>query len=128
AAPISRAGGAAMTTRLTFLETIQVQRFDNLYDPTPSATLTLDTVLEQILDGTYQDQIRRLRRIFARSGEEAYAHAKRKLPQVTFAGTFTPTRAKAHLHQHSGIAHADVDHLSDVRMTKLTLIQDPTVV
>jgi len=119
---------ADVPPRLTCLETIQVQRFDNLYDPTPSATLALGTVLDHILQGPYQDHIRRLRRIFAQSGEEAYAHAKRKLPQVTFAGTFHPTRAKAHLRQHSGIVHADVDHLSDLRLTKLTIIQDPTVV
>jgi hypothetical protein len=110
------------------LDTIQVQRFDNLYDPTPSAVLALGSVLQHILQGTYQDHIRRLRRIFARSGEEAYAQAKRKLPQVTFGGTFHPTRAKAHLHQHSGIVHADVDHLHDLRLTKLSLIQDLTVV
>jgi hypothetical protein len=117
-----------MTAQLMFLDAIQVQRFDNLYDPTPSATLALGTVLEQIVDGTYQDHIRRLRRIFARSGEEAYAHAKRKLPQVTFTGTFQPTRAKANLCQHSGIVHADVDHLPDLCLTKLNLIQDSTVV
>jgi hypothetical protein len=104
-----------------------LQRFDALTDARPSAELTLGEALDAITDGQYAGAIREVRKVWRRQGEGAYAVAKRKLPQVTFAGTFHPTRAKAHLVQHSGIVHADIDHLPDLLETKLRLQGDPHV-
>jgi hypothetical protein len=105
-----------------------IQRFDDLYDSTPSATLTLDTALEQIVDGRYRTNIEDCRSRRLTQGEDAYKAAKNALPQWTFAGTFAPTRTKDHLTQHSGIAHADIDHLAALAATKLALMRDPCVV
>lgn len=113
---------------VSLLDAVQVQRFDHLYNATPSATLSLGAVLDSIVDGTYAAAISRLRQLYAHHGEDAYTAAKRRLPQITFGGTFTPTRAKAHLTQHSGIVHADLDHLNGLQATKLHLMQDPHTV
>jgi hypothetical protein len=110
------------------LDAIHIQRFDNLYNSTPSAILSLDTALEQIVDGTYRHAIEQLRHIFAARGEDAYKAAKNRLPQWTFGGTFAPTRLKDHLIQHSGLCHADIDHLDNLTETKLALMTDPHVV
>ena len=112
----------------SWLDAVQVQRFDRLYDATPSATLTLGAALDAIVDGDCADAITTLRQIYARQGEDAYAAAKKRLPQVTFGGVFSPTRAKANLVQHSGLVHADLDHLQDLAQSKLALMQDPHVV
>ena len=105
-----------------------IQRFDDLYSSTPSATLTLAEALDAITDGQYAADIRQVRAVWRRQGEEAYTLAKRRLPQYTFAGTFAPTRNKAHLVQHSGVCHADIDHLVDLSTTKLRLQADPHVI
>jgi VirE N-terminal domain len=112
----------------TALDTIEIQQFDNLYDPTPTATLALGTALDQIIDGTYRHDIETCRHICTARGGDAYKAAKSDLPQWTFGGTFAPTRAKDHLTQHSGICHADIDHLANLAETKLALMHDPHVI
>lgn len=108
-------------------DALLVQRFDDLYDPTPNAELLLGDVLDAITDGLYAAAIHHLRTVFRREGEEAYRAAKQRLPQITFAGTFAPTRAKEHLVCHSEICHADIDHLTDLQETKYRLLDDPHV-
>ena len=44
-------------TAYSWLDAVQVQRFDRLYDATPSATLTLGAALDAIVDGVYADAI-----------------------------------------------------------------------
>lgn len=115
----------------SWLDTVQVQRYDRLYDARPSAVMTLGQALDSIVDGTYAPLITQARHIFATKGEAAYTSFKRRLPQYTFAGTFSPTRAKGNLQQHNGIGHGDIDHLGDdaaVSAAKLQLQQDPTLV
>jgi VirE N-terminal domain len=110
------------------LAAVRIQRFDDLYDSTPSAELPLGYMLSLIVDGTYAATIARARDIYTTHGEEAYRREKNRLPQVTFAGTFAPTRAKDHLIQASGICHGDIDHLADLEATKRRLAADPCVV
>jgi VirE N-terminal domain len=112
---------------VSWLDRVQIQRYDRLLDARPSVTLSLGAALDSIVDGTYAAPITRLRDIYAQQGEDAYRQAKQRLPALTFAGTFSPTRAKANLAQHSGLVHADVDHLPNVYETKLALMQDPCV-
>ena len=109
----------------SWLDTTPVQRYDWLRDSRPSASLTLGEALNTIVDGLYADWITQLRHLRETSWPETYREAKGRLPQFTFAGTFAPTRAKAYLQQHSGIVHADLDHLPDVQEIKLRLMQDP---
>jgi VirE N-terminal domain len=107
---------------------ICVQRFDDLFDPTPSAELFLADALTAIAQGTYARAIRHVRAVLAQRGEAAYKTAKERLPQITFAGTFAPCRAKANLVQHSELCHADIDHLRNLAAAKQRLITDPCVV
>jgi hypothetical protein len=98
-----------------------------LQSTTPSAELSLAEVLDAIIDGLYAADIQHLRTVFRQQGEDAYATAKKHLPQITFAGTFAPTRAKEHLVCHSEVCHADIDHLADLAKTKARLQEDPHV-
>jgi hypothetical protein len=119
---------AGTTSRPGTTTAIPIQRFDNLYDATPTETLPLATALDAIITGAYRGAIVACRRLCATSGEDAYRAAKNRLPQWTFGGTFAPTRAKDHLTQHSGLCHADIDHLASLAETKRALIGDPHVV
>lgn len=112
---------------MTPFNALMVQRFDNLYDSTPTVDLLLGDVLDAITDGVYAADIQALRSVFWRRGEEAYSAAKKRLPQITFAGTFAPARSKETLTQHSEVCHADIDHLPDIRATKQRLQTDPSV-
>jgi hypothetical protein len=112
---------------MTPFRALRVQRFDCLYDPTPSAELFLVDALDAITDGLYAAAIDEVRRVYTLQGEDAYRAAKQRLPQITFAGTFTPTRAKEHLVCHSEVCHADIDHLADLVDTKIRLQRDPHV-
>jgi hypothetical protein len=113
---------------INWLDSVQIQRFDDLYDAHPSAVLPLGQALDAIVHGRYTQQIQRLRALYRAQGEEAYARAKRRLPQYTFCGRFAPTRSKANLTQHSGIVHADLDHLTDLTKIKLAITSDPSTV
>ena len=115
----------------SWLDTTYVQRYGCLRDARPSATLTLGEALDAIVEGTYAPQIEELRHIREVCAPETYRQAKQRLPALTFAGTFEPTRARAHIHRHSGIVHADVDHLEDkaaLTALKLRLMQDGSTV
>ena len=79
----------------SWLDAMQVQRYDRLRDARPSATLTLGEALDAIVDGTYADRIVHLRSLREVCWPDAYREAKQRLPAFTFAGTFAPTRARA---------------------------------
>ena len=115
----------------SWLDAVQVQRYDRLRDARPSATLTLGEALDAIVEGTYADRIAQLRSLRDVCWPDTYREAKQRLPAFTFAGTFAPTRARAHLQRHSGIVHADVDHMADkaaITALKLLLMQDGSMV
>jgi hypothetical protein len=103
----------------------QVSVFHGTTNTTPVDNVPLAAVLQRIQDGTYHEEIERLRRVFATAGKATYATAKRRLDAVTFCGTFSPTRAKTNLIQHSCVVHGDVDHLEDLHGTKHVLCTDP---
>lgn len=112
----------------SWMTTTLLHEFDELYDSTPSRVLTLDGALDAIRQGHHRRAITHVRAVLASAGTEAYTAAKSRLRQWTFAGTFSPTRRKDRLLQHSGLCHADIDHLADLAGTKVRLCQDPAVV
>ena len=115
----------SISTGCSWIDTTPVQRYDWLRDSRPSAGLMLGEALDTIVEGLYAEWIARLRHLRETCWPETYREAKGRLPQFTFAGTFAPTRSKATLVQHSGIVHADLDHLPALQETKLCLMQDP---
>jgi hypothetical protein len=105
-----------------------VSLFRGTTNAQPVGVLRLAEVLDAIQSGAYQRPVQRLRELMRTQGQAAYNIAKRMLPAVTFCGTFSPTRAKANLVQHSGIVHGDIDHLADVAAAKQRLAADPYVI
>jgi hypothetical protein len=103
----------------------QLSFFSHAYHSGPIRTVTLIEVLKVIQSGRYQPQVHWLRRILAHEDKAAYDRAKAQLPAVTFAGTFAPSRGNAHLQQHSGIVHGDLDHLDDPQSVRGALSRDP---
>jgi hypothetical protein len=106
----------------------EISMFRDSFHPTPTGTATLTHILEAIRTGRYQSQVQELRRILTRRGKRAYDRAKASLPAVTFGGTFVPTRGNAHLQQHSGIVHVDLDKLRDLVATRRAYSNDPRTV
>jgi P4 family phage/plasmid primase-like protien len=94
---------------------------------TPLGTQPLGAALGAIQDGTFRKEIEDLRTILRQDGKRAYADAKKRLAALTFCGTFAPTRAKTNLGQHSGVVHADIDHVPAVLATKARLTGDSRV-
>ena len=78
---------------------------------TPSNTVNVFKVLESIKDGTYAEQIKKVR--FLINDKPARDEEKRKLPLVGFGGIFS-TRGNTNLIQHSGLACLDFDHLPNL--------------
>jgi VirE N-terminal domain len=105
-----------------------VNRFRHSFESTPIETLTLVQALETIRTGRYQAEVRVVRAVLARAGKAAYDKAKARLAAFTFGGTFAPSRGNAHLQQHTGIVHGDLDHLSDVAAVKQAICRDPCTV
>jgi len=105
-----------------------VSLFAGSTHPEPVHVWTVGQVLDAIQHGTYQRPVQRLRELLRTQGKDAYDVAKKRLHGATFCGTFSPTRAKAHLHQHSGIVHGDLDHIEDVEAVKQRLCADPFTV
>jgi hypothetical protein len=58
-------------------------------------------------------------------GKRAYDRKKAYLPAISFAGVFLPSRGNSHLQQHSGLVHADMDNLIEIKTTKRSLCSDP---
>jgi hypothetical protein len=120
--------GVPVTEPFPPLPDAPVNRFRNSFDSTPIETLTLIQALETIRTGRYQSEVRVVRAVLAHRGKAAYDKAKAQLPAFTFGGTFAPSRGNAHLQQHSGIVHGDLDHLADVAAVKQAICRDPCTV
>jgi VirE N-terminal domain len=110
------------------LSDAQLSLFENSFNSTPIATMSLEQIIHRIQSGYYRSKVETVRQILAREGKPAYDKAKTYLPAVTFSGTFHPKRGNAYLQRHSGIIHADMDHPPNVAATKKALSSNPRVV
>jgi hypothetical protein len=109
------------------LARVMVSHFRNSFDSTPIADLNLQFALHCISSGSYELAVKRVRHVLARHGKLAYDRAKARLEAFTFGGTFSPSRAKANLAQHSRIVLGDLDHLDarNLLVIKRALCGDP---
>jgi VirE-like protein len=105
-----------------------INLFRDSFHPTPLKSLSVCEGVAMIRAGVYRQEIERLIRVRAQGDAAAYRQAKERLPALTFGGTFHPSRSIKHLVQHSGLVHADLDHLPDVAALKQTLCQDSHVI
>lgn len=87
--------------------------------------ISIDTFLQHVKDGQWQDQIIKLRVIVNKSGvtEEEIGKAKRVLPYVTISGTFKHRNLEG-LQKHSGYIAIDIDKLENLPETFSNLILD----
>jgi VirE N-terminal domain len=109
----------------TDLTQVKISLYRDSFHPAPTGITTPAHILEAIVTGRYQSQVDQLRRILAHKGKRAHDHAKAYLPGVTFGGTFAPSRCNAHLQQHGGIVHIDLDKLRDLAATRRAYCSDP---
>jgi hypothetical protein len=90
---------------------MRISLFNNITSTTPKiASTDVFKVLDSIKDGTYRNQIAKLR---VENDKETRSKLKANLNYVTFAGTFS-TRSNANLKQHSGLACLDFDNVGDL--------------
>lgn len=85
-----------------------------------SKDLSIDTFLQQVKDGRWQDEIIKLR---AEKDESKRKTLKGKLPYVTISGKFK-YRNEQGLEKHSGFICMDIDHVDNIENTKGELCAD----
>lgn len=79
---------------------------------TPSKECRLGEVLNDIRNGTYAAQVQHLRDLLASGNREQYSVDKRRLPGVTFSGTFHLQRRIVDLKEYNSTVVLDIDHVS----------------
>jgi hypothetical protein len=104
-----------------------VSVFQGSTNTTPVEKIPLADVLQCIQDGTYQQDVERLRHLLATAGKARYDAAKRRLVAFTPAGVFAQ-RANAKLTTPSGLLNFDFDHPPHLADAKARLIEDLWVV
>ena len=110
-------------TPTLLMEKSMVSFYKNAH-ATASQPVLAGAVLADIQRGKYRPLIDRLRRL---EDKTAYDDLKRKLPAVTWAGTFASRRKDA-LTTASGLFAIDLDHVADVTAVKHCLAQDSSLV
>lgn len=99
--------------------------YKNISDNSSRETVKIETFLNDVLTGKWQDQVNPIRTI---KDPELRQAAKKKIPYVTISGIFKDGRAAAKLSAHSGFLAMDLDKLyDDVNDIKQVLSRDPYV-
>jgi hypothetical protein len=107
-------------------QAVRVSLFAGARDARPTGTAPLVDVFHAIRTGTYHLHVTSVRMLRDLGETLVGRRVKSRLPAASFAGTFTPTRARANLQAHSGVIHGDIDHI-DVEAYKHRLCPDPYV-
>ena len=79
--------------------------------PKPDCEVTWQSCLVAIKDGMYRESIEIARTI---EDVDEYREYKKKLPAVTFSGTFNGRRARTNVIDATGFITADLDHIENV--------------
>jgi hypothetical protein len=87
-----------------------------------SFEMTIRNVLNDIKIGKYIDQIRFLRNFISKGDIEGYNKHKKKLPAVTFCGTFEERRKKETLKCYNNLVVIDIDKLTDIELNRIISI------
>ena len=92
-------------------------------------TAQLESVLQDIQSGRYENQIEQVRGAYRQGGKKAAVPIKKSLPAILFSGRFSE-RKDTGIQEHSGILVADLDEPGTDRITVLygALAKDPHVV
>ncbi len=84
----------------------------------PSQEQTVLHVLDDIRNGTYASRVTRLRDLIASGNREQYNVDKKRLPGVTFSGTFTLKRQVDALKEYNPLLVLDIDHLGQTELAE----------
>lgn len=99
--------------------------YKNIYANTSAETTSIDSFLDAIQSGKWQDKVLKVRII---KDKDERKKAKEKLPYVTISGRFGQTRKAAELSEHSGFISMDIDNIAnELEGIRTVLKQDPYV-
>src|SRR5665648_861426 len=87
---------------------------------------TLICVLDEIKSDKYFEITNYLRELYIKGDKKNYGENKKKLPVVTFCGTFSAKRKKEFLKQYNYIVVLDIDKLGDTEPVSYTHLTLPT--
>jgi hypothetical protein len=100
-----------------------ISRYNGIL-PEPIGRTTWQKAIDEIRSDQHKPMIDKLR---AESNENKREDLKKKLPSVTFSGTF-PYRNKCHIQDSTGFITADIDHIGEqTDEIKAKLSRDPYV-
>jgi len=103
-----------------------VSVYPNALTSAPIRTVPWQHILDEIGNGTHAALIAQARSIRAQ-GPDQYREFKKRLPAVTFAGTFNGKRSTSSVLTTTGFLIPDLDHLPNVDATMNLLRQDEKV-
>ena len=107
------------------MATTSVSIYKNIHDSKSRDTIHLETFLQAIQSGKWQDQVLSIRLI---KTHEERQQAKKNLPYVTISGIFNEGRSISGLSAHSGFISMDLDNLGgEVEGVRQLLSNDPYV-
>jgi hypothetical protein len=107
------------------MATTAISIYKNIHDVSSRETIHIDTFLEAVKSGKWQDKILNIRTI---KDHDQRQQAKKSLPYVTVSGIFNDGRKIEGLSNHSGIISMDLDNLvNEVEATRQLLSNDPYV-
>ena len=91
--------------------------------------LTVGQSLDMIKNGTYKNQVAKLRSYLAAGDRDTYDQEKRKLPAVTFAADFDGKRNRQSIAKYNGLCVLDIDKLTreQLEQVKTQFTEDPYV-
>ena len=78
----------------------------------------LEEILETIQNGTYRNQIEKLRKLKSIGEDKNASELKQSLPAFTVSSTFKSRRKLEYLEDYNGILHLDYDKVDDVSKYK----------
>jgi predicted P-loop ATPase len=107
------------------MATTSISIYKNIHDSKSRETIHLETFLQAIQSGKWEDQVNQVRVLKEHDERQS---AKKNLPYVTISGIFNDGRSIAGLSAHSGFISMDLDNLNnEVEGTRQLLSNDPYV-
>ncbi len=102
---------------------MSISIYKNALD-TVGSTIELSEALDKIKSGFWQDEVLTVRNLY--DDKNAYSEAKKKLPAITWSGSFEVRKADK-LQQQSHIICLDIDNVPETNELKERLCGDPYV-
>ncbi len=106
---------------------MQISLFSNTWNTEPVRSVTLAQTIKTIRSDKYKDQVELIRKL-KQDGDQNYKEEKKKLPAVTFSGTFEK-RLAGSIISYSGLLCIDIDNVGegDLQSLRGKLITDKYV-